>query len=220
MKTVCFSLVLLVMVGWAAQARTQARIDEFPAADLPREGKSLQDFVPIGWTVQEQATGDLNGDGIPDVAAILIESESPDTHERALVVLLGREGGKFTLAGTNGKLVQCKECGGMKESEGIAIKKGVIIVDQMMGSREYAVYTWRFRYDPQTQRFVMIGMDLESADGGRGTGTIESSNYLTGQKITTTYRYDKKGENKITTSTKKDTIPKKTPFFEDVEGDY
>ena len=103
---------------------------------------------------------------------------------------------------------------------GISIKKGVIVVEQMSGSREFANETWRFRYDPQTQRFVMIGKDLETGDGMRGTGTIVSSNYLTGRKITETYRYDKSGEHKIAISKKKAEGPRKTPFMEDVEPEY
>ncbi len=100
---------------------------------------------------------------------------------------------------------------------GISIKKGVIVVDQMGGSREFSNETWRFRYDPKTQRFVLIGRDLETGDGMRGTGTIESCNFLTGRKITQPYRYDEKGERKIAASTKTEKCPEKTPFIEDVE---
>lgn len=220
MKIIWLSLFLIILLGWPAQAGAKG----FPAKNLPPEGKSLVDFVPEGWTVQDQVNGDLNGDGVSDIAAILVQSK-PDSGEdelqRALIVLLGRDKEeRFLLAGTNDKIINCKGCGGVKEMVGVSIKKGVLLVEQMSGSREFANETWRFRYDPQTQRFVMIGHDLETGDGMRGTGTIVSSNYLTGRKITETYRYDKSGEHKIAISTKKAEAPRKTPFMEDVELEY
>jgi len=98
------SLLLLILLGWAAQARTEG----FPVKDLPPEGKSLVDFLPTGWTVEEQVKGDLNGDGVPDIAAILVQGKpdsAEDEPQRALIVLLGRDKEKFVLAGTNDKLL-------------------------------------------------------------------------------------------------------------------
>lgn len=223
MKIIRLSLLLLIVLGWAAQARAEG----FPVKDLPPEGKSSADFVPAGWSVQEEVSSDLNGDGIPDIAAILIQgkpdsdpAEAEDDLQRALIVLLGRDKEKFVPAGTNDKIIRCKGCGGVKESVGISIEKGVVVLRQMSGSREFTDETWRFRYDPQTRRFILIGSDLETGDSVRGKGTTVSSNYLTGRKITATYRYDKKGERKIATATKKGECPRKTPFIEDVETDY
>ena len=47
MKIMGLSLLLLFVMGWAAQAQT----GRFPMKDIPPEGKSLVDFVPQGWTV-------------------------------------------------------------------------------------------------------------------------------------------------------------------------
>ena len=219
MKIMRLSLLLLILVGWAAQARTEG----LPVKDLPPEGKSLVDFLPKGWTVEDQVNGDLNGDGVSDIAAILVQGKpdsAEDEPQRAVIVLLGRDKEKFIPAGINDKFLECKGCLGVKESVGISIKKGVIVVDQMSGSREFSNETWRFRYDPKSQRFVLIGRDLDTGDGMEGTGTIESSNFLTGRKITKTYHYDENGERKIETSTKSEKYPEKTPFIEDVESSW
>jgi hypothetical protein len=219
MKIMRLSLLLLIVLGWAAQARTE----RFPVKDIPPEGKSLVDFLPKGWIVEDQAKGDLNGDGVSDIAAILVQGKpdsAEDEPQRAVIVLLGRDKEKFIPAGTNDKFLECKGCLGVKEAVGISIKKGVIVVDQMSGSREFSNETWRFRYDPKTQRFVLIGRDLDTGDGMQGTGTIESCNFLTGRKITETYRYDENGERKIATSTKREKCPEKTPFIEDVESSW
>lgn len=216
-------VALILLVAGVAPAQEKG----FPVKDLPREGKLLGDFLPRGWVVEEQVYDDLNGDGVPDIAAILIE-DKPDSDEsgvknerqRGLMVLLGREHEKLMLAGSNDRLLQCTTCGGVKGGVAIEIKKGIMIVTQFSGSREFTDDTWRFRYDPQTRRFILIGRDTENGDSALGTGKVESFNTLTGLKITETYRYDREGKRKITVSTKREKVPRKTPFLEDVEVDY
>ncbi|MBF0481071.1 MAG: hypothetical protein HQK81_04095 [Desulfovibrionaceae bacterium] len=184
-QIVWYFLILLCIFGLAGQAQAQ----DASLGDRAREGTSPEDFVPNGWKVDFQVSGDLNGDGVPDVAAILIEDKREDDRtdadegpKHAFIVLLGADNGKFLLAGTNFKLLQCKGCGGVKEFVDIQIKKGVVVVSQMSGSREYTYSTWRFRYDQKLQRFILIGMDIEEGDNVLGKKKIVSSNYLTGLK--------------------------------------
>ena len=222
----CFSLaliVLILLVGGAVPARAEG----FPVKDLPREGKSLGDFLPRGWVVEEQVQGDLTGDGLADLAAMLIEDKPDDDEngtknerQRGLIILVSQGKEKLMLAGSNDRLLQCTTCGGVKGGVTIELKKDVIIVGQMIGSRGFTDETWRFRYDPQTRRFVLIGRDIETGDSVLGTGKVESFNMLTGLKITETYRYDRGGNRKITVSTKREKGAKNTPFLEDVEADY
>lgn len=220
MKIIKLSLILFIILFWTGESRTEG----FPVKDLPASGKSLSHFLPRGWAVDNQAGGDLNGDGISDIAAILFRGkpgstlrEAADEEPRALIVLLGHDKGQFTLAGTNDRFLLHRGCGGVKEGVGIWIKKGVIVVDQWSGSREFSIETWRFRYDPGKSRFVLIGKDIEDSDAFAG-GKIESFNYLTGFKTIKTYRYDETRERKITISTKKGKGAKATPFLEDVES--
>jgi hypothetical protein len=35
---------------------------------IPSEADSVQKFVPAGWKIEEQVTGDLNSDSVPDYA--------------------------------------------------------------------------------------------------------------------------------------------------------
>jgi hypothetical protein len=214
-------IVLVLILGAAAQAQE----DGLPVKHLPREGQTLVDFLPDGWMVEEEVSGDLNGDGGADIAAILIQDQ-PDfdasglksERQRGLVVLIGYENSGFHLAGTNDSLLHCTTCGGVKEGVGLDIKKGILVLSQLSGSRLYTETTWRFRYDHQTQRFILIGRDAENADGTLGTGKVESCNCLTGLKLTETYRHDRDGKRRITLSTTRGQCPKKTPFVEDVTG--
>jgi hypothetical protein len=209
-----FSLMLTLGSGASAQEKA------FSPGALPREGRSLADFTPRGWAVADRANGDLNADGIGDMAAILVQHSSGsdilEESQRVLLVLVSGAPGKFLLGGAHDGLLECVHCGGVKESVGLEIKKGVLIVRQLTGSREFTDQTWRFRYDPKSRRFVLIGKDVTHGDGMLGTGKKESFNLLTGLKISESYRYDQKRDREISLSSKKEKIPKQTPFLEDV----
>lgn len=199
----------------------------FEASQLPREGRSLADFTPRGWIVADRAEGDLNADGILDKAAILVRqssraeqnNESLVESQRVLLVLISGKKGKLWLGGNQPELLQCLHCGGVKESVGIEIRKGILIVNQLTGSREFTDQTWRFRYDPKTRRFMLIGKDVTYGDGALGTGEKASFNFLTGVKISESYRYDPKRNREMTISSRKEKIPPRTPFLEEVKMD-
>jgi hypothetical protein len=227
MKGLRYLRLLLILLMLTMRGAAQAQEEGLLVQALPSAGRSLGDFLPQGWTVEQEVHGDLNGDGGTDIAAILIQdnpqldaSGAPNERQRGLIVLLRHEPNTLIRVGTNQTLLQCTTCGGMKEGVAIDIKKGVMIVGQMSGSREFTDETWRFRYDAQTRRLLLIGRDIENGDSGLGTGKVESCNYLTGLQITETYRYDQKGDRKITVSTKRGKCSKKTVFIEDVKGAY
>ncbi|MDD5037079.1 MAG: hypothetical protein PHE55_20320 [Methylococcaceae bacterium] len=218
---------LLILLGLGMGVTAQAQEVGFPVQHLPREGNSVRDFIPGGWAIEQQVSGDLNGDDISDIAVILVQ-DKPDSDEggvenerlRAMIILLGIGKNKLTLAGTNDNLLQCKACGGVKEGVDIEIKKEVVILSQMSGSREYTDETWRFRYQPRARRFILIGMDIENADSILGKGKIESFNYLAGMKVIEIYRYREASDRTVTVSRKKRKCPRKTPFLEDVGFEY
>jgi len=211
--------LLMITLGGIASAAETA----FDPSKLPREGRSLDDFTPAAWTVADQAEGDLNGDRVADRAAILVRkpagpedfTESP----RVLLVLIGGADGKFVRAGSQANLLVCVHCGGVKEGVGAEIDKGVLIVNQLTGSREFTDQTWRFRYDAKSRRFLLIGLDVTNGDGAVGTGVTESYNFLTGVKISERYRYDRKRDREIMLSSKREKIPKQARFLEEVVGE-
>jgi hypothetical protein len=211
-------VVLISLLGVEAKAGEE----RLPVKRLPHTGNSLQRFVPSGWIVEERAAGDLNGDGVADYAAILVQGK-PDfdkdgvvnERQRGVIIVLSTGKG-FTLAGVNDDLLQCTTCGGVKEGVSITIRKGVVILSQLSGSREFTDETWRFRFAPGNRRFILIGRDVEYGDSILGTGKTESINCLTGRTVSETYRHDEEGRRKITLSTKRGKIPPNTTFIEDV----
>lgn len=181
----------------------QAQDEEVRAlgwSDVAQEGMNFGDFVPDGWAMEEQVSGDLNKDGRVDAAFQLVEdlaaedeNGAPTTRYRALVVIFGKKNGKgFELVTVGSYLMQCTTCGGMLTSVKTEIKNGVLIVDQLMGSREATNLIQRFRWEPLLKRMMMIGVDETNYDRANGDSKTVSKNLLTGIQITETSKGGRK----------------------------
>ncbi|MBL7977109.1 MAG: hypothetical protein JNN12_02125 [Bacteroidetes Order II. Incertae sedis bacterium] len=168
--------------------------------DVAQEGMNIGDFVPEGWTLEEQATGDLNKDGRIDAALQLVEdiaaedeNGAPTTRYRALVIIFRKKNGNgFELNTVGHYVLQCTTCGGMLTSVKTEIKNGVVIVDQLMGSREATNLTQRFRWESLFKRMMLIGEDRVDYDRANGDSKKVSKNLLTGNQVTETSKGGKK----------------------------
>lgn len=192
-------------------------------SQLPKEGKSLTDFVPPGWKIEEQIEGDLNADATPDIVLQLIEDLPAETdgtvndRYRALLVIAKMENDLYLRLAAADKLLFCTTCFGVLNGAPIVkISNGVIIINHLWGSREMSENTQRFRFDPKVKRFVLIGEDYEETDRAEGTSVSESSNYLTGVKIIEKFRLNAQG-NEVKISSAKQRISKQQKFFEDID---
>ncbi len=190
--------------------------DERAAIDsskIPASGNAPADFVPAGWKIEEQISGDVNADGKSDTLLKLIEDKPATNKEdqmvdrgRALVILFAGDDAKLRLGAVADKLLQCTGCGGafygaVDAPANVKIEKGVIIVDQDHGSRWVTETTYRFRFDEQPNKFILIGFDYASRDRAEGSVSTESTNYLTGKRITTVGK-GKRNTTKTTQVTK------------------
>jgi len=219
--------LLSVLLGLAVVALPTVLYgqDERPPLNpalIPAAGATIETFVPAGWKVEEQISGDLNGDRQGDVALDLIEdipAENaegvPNTRMRALVVLLRGSDGSLRRAAVATTLLWCTTCGGMlgdpSGSGGLVrIEKGVLVVDQLSGSREATNQVQRFRWDPKQGAMVMIGLDVVDYDRLNGDSQSTSVNYLTGVRIVEKTRYDKRTDSQKTVSRKKSKVPART----------
>jgi len=223
---VFLSLLLFWPVGALQEG---AKID---AAKLPRTAASVREFVPAGWTVEAQVAGDLNKDAIPDLAVTLVEQmpagadkDNPPERPRALLILLKTADGKFNRAALATKVLACTRCGGAFYGAGespanVEITNGVIVIQQDYGSRELTNETFRFRYDPEIRRFVLIGADVETFDRVTGAGVKESTNFLTGVKLTTKTKLNQQTEKNVTVSNTQQRVSRDKKFIEDVVRSY
>jgi len=177
---------------------------------------------------EAQATGDLNGDSLPDYAIKLVEDKpeknsegDPTERGRALVIALSTKDGKLQRAGVADRLLQCTRCGGafygvVESPANVSIEKGIVVVEQDHGSRDLSDTTYRFRYEPTTQRFVLIGFDFSDVDRLTASGVTESTNYLTGIRITTRGKGNR--DTKTRSVVQKKIIYLEEAAAEDLEG--
>ncbi|MDQ2642544.1 MAG: hypothetical protein M3020_01920 [Myxococcota bacterium] len=184
-------------------------------AALPKRGATPAAFVLKGWSVEVKVEGDLDTDKKPDTVLVLLEDQPEDDRERAVLVLLQRDAG-YVLGGSNVGLVACWMCSGAKGGEGtpsIEIQKGVLLVDQMSGSRQFTTSLDRFRWNRSRRLFEWIGQDLRSADAITGESTETSCNFLTRECIETVSppQVDEEGHELVVEDTKRHwkLLPKK-----------
>lgn len=206
-----------------ATATTQDARRFINLSQVPKDGKAPTDFVPQGWKIEERIEGDLNADTKPDIVLQLIEDLPEETdgaindRYRALLVLAKMENESYHRLAAADRLLFCSTCfGALNGSPVVEISNGVLIVNHLWGSREMSESTQRFRFDPKSKRFLLIGEDLEETDRGEGTSVRESSNYLTGAMIVEKFRMNKQGDM-VKVSTAKRRISKQQKFLEDID---
>src|SRR5205085_10003267 len=187
------SVLALFLACLISPARSLAQGDRtrINKSSIPAVAGAVNNFVPAGWKIEEQVTGDLNGDTVPDYALKLVEDkpakdkdDMATERQRALIIVLRNKEGKLTRAAVTDSLLQCTRCGGafygvVEAPANVKIEKGVIIVEQDHGSRDLTNTTYRFRYDADTQRFILIVFDFADADRVTGKVVSDITNYLT-----------------------------------------
>jgi hypothetical protein len=219
------SLSLLPVLACLCAA-TGARAQDappFPVSAVPARGARVQDFVPRGWKVADQAAGDLNGDGRPDHVVHLVPRDTyysagavtAAPEAQALVILLA-EGRGLRRAGLAPRLLQT-----MVPQWGLrlTIRRGVLIVNQNFGMTEVSDFTHRFRLDPATGRFVLIGRDqfFYHRPQEMTEPVKRSENYLTGVRLITTGHWTSGGGYSETE--KREQIARTKAYFDDMNED-
>jgi len=216
-------LIACHYLGFASDAQEQ--IKRIDASKLPVESATAGDFVPKGWEIEEVVNGDLNGDSIPDVVIKLVEEKPPDfdksnppIRQRALLILFKLPDGRLRRVAFADKVLQYQcQCRGSCERQDIEIAKDVIIIGQCDGGTIMTDETYRFKFDSRTNRFALIGMDYDVVNMRDEREYHESTNFLTGIKITTAGRYNEKKGTLAPASKKRERIVTKKRFIEDVE---
>jgi hypothetical protein len=166
-------------------------------------GLDAKAFVPKGWTLEQQQAGDLNGDGLSDLALAFHQQdphnvipnpggfcgETLDTNPRILAIALAQPGGGYRLATQNHSFVPRNDnpCADDPFSAdgvsggGIEIRHGALQVTLSLfmsaGGWDMGSSVFTFRWQQGALR--LIGFD--STDTKRNSGATQtlSINYLT-----------------------------------------
>ncbi|HZB61169.1 MAG TPA: hypothetical protein VE423_00730 [Microvirga sp.] len=171
---------------------------------LPKQASSAAGFVPRGWVLEAQASGDLNRDAIPDLALVLRQNdpknivknpglgENPfDTNPRILAVAF-RNGpaGDFVLQLENRTLIPRRTDPVMADpfEDGLAIDRGNLRVNLNLwlsaGGWDMSGMSHTLQY--RNGRLELIGYDRSTTNRRSLDTTDVSVNYLSGKmKIST-----------------------------------
>lgn len=197
------------------QNSDEGNVSRIDKSKVPATGAQTSDFVPAGWKIESEAKGDVNGDGRADDVLTVQEEKAAKgkLRGRALIVLTAQRDGSWKKAAVADRILQCADCGsGMAELD-VKVEKGVINVFQAQGNNASSMSneTYRFRPEPATGRFLLIGADYVES-GGPDKVFQESTNFLTGVRKTTR----PKGQKDITTRSR---VEKTKIYLEDVDND-
>ncbi len=213
--------LLLALACLCAPAGARAQdAPRLRPSDVPARGARAADFVPRGWREAARVTGDLDRDGRADTVLHLVAADTPDDplfsaapEGHALVVLLAQADGSLRRGGVAPDLL---ETAAPQYSLELEIRGGVLVAEQLYGMTWVVSLTHRFRHDPSSGRFLLIGRDhyTYTRPLDRDDTVLVSENFLTGVRLTTTGHVR---EGIVAReSTRRETIPHTRLFMEDV----
>lgn len=149
---------------------------------FPSEGQQAADFVPSGWEIMREAKGDLNGDGLEDLA-LVIRGTDPTLHKpsdimsgesrvkmvdgkatlstildqnpRAIIVLV-KEATGYRLVGQNQSVLQPLSSSTGETLQGFEINSGHLNFGQVFMNRRHGEVYLKTAY-----QFRLLDSDLE-----------------------------------------------------------
>jgi hypothetical protein len=172
---------------------------------LASEGPRAASFVPRGWVLEQQAEGDLTGDRRPDLA-VLIRQQRPDDaeHDRARVVVERGADGVYARIGVGTRFLLCSSCyGSVAGAVGtplLSIRRGVLHIDQLSGSREARERALRFRLDAESGRMQLVGEELNTWDRVDRHGTRTVTNHLARTRVIERFTSDERRSRETRTT--------------------
>ena len=166
--------------------------------DLPGHGNNLEELIPEKWDTLSTAKGDLNKDGISDVAFViqgtdkvnfevseLYDQDTLNLNPRVLGIYFGDGSGGYVKQNQSNTFILLRDSPTMDEPlEGIEITdKGVLQIRFLFfysaGSWYTSNHLYQFRF--QNDKFKLIGYDTTDTHRATGEVTSYSINFLTGK---------------------------------------
>jgi hypothetical protein len=231
-----FLLCFILSGGSTPIAAQELVIPEVTYPALAKKAASAAGFVPQGWVLEGQASGDLNRDGIADLALVLRQNEPKNvvehsglgerplnTNPRILAVAF-REGpaGDYILQAENHTLIPRREDPVQvdpfgDDNGGIAIERGGlnITLHLFMTAGGWDMFTATHKFQHRNNRFELSGYDRSSVHRASGKTNDISVNYLTGKMKLATGHIASDKPTKVTWKT----LPRRSPPSLDELGD-
>ena len=218
-------IFLHVLAGFAMIGTAQAQDVAIPEAVFPRlvgQAGGVEGFVPAGWKIDYQQSGDLNGDGHSDLMFVLIDDDPNNlvsdpsfgdgpvnTNPRILGVAFGKTSGGYKLALENHTLIPRIVENVFEDpfqKDGSMISNGTMKISLYGFGSSIWQPQLQFRYGHG--HFELIGCERSSHDRFSGITTVTSANYLTGRVEVTTGSIENDVTKTIVKKLKKAPLPR------------
>ncbi len=166
MKILIYSVFTILCLSTAALADTYTML--------------TNDLMLNNGRILAQARGDLNKDGLEDLAVAVQYNEGVE-ESRCLVLALGQGKGQYTQVLKSWKALMLSGEGGMFEPlESLQIRRNSLFLNFFGGSRTrwYDYYQFQYRSDG----WYLIGLETGNFDVITGESSHNSLNFLTSKK--------------------------------------
>lgn len=151
-------------IGAKADSATDENAGYEMNADVT-SSDNYESFIPNGYDVLQKAEGDLNNDGITDMA-LVVKSQQEKADEmpednvpgRILILLVKDKAGKYSRAAENTNAILAKNEGGASSDDpfdNITITPGKFSITHMGGASERWSYENVFTYDKAANAWLM-----------------------------------------------------------------
>lgn len=194
MKKIIFLILAFLVVQPSFAQHNDVKIKSIVA--------KTSDFIPVGWKLIKEAKGDLNKDGLADVA-LVIENKDPrnfisntdklggDTlnlNPRLVLVAFKKANGTYQLVAKNASFIPTQHnekspclTDPFAENGSIEIAKGLLSIHfqnfYSCGAWEIYNFDYIFRY--QNQKFELIGYNKSSINRSSGEQISTTLNFST-----------------------------------------
>lgn len=181
MRSMKSKVSLLFGIVYCIQSYSQT----FAYPVIKASAKSINEFVPAGWSLLDSAVGDLNKDHKEDFAFVIqskdtIDEVRPDSsinrgRPRILAIAIKNEQ-SYNLVLQDNTFITREGEGGMDPDayDSLEIKKGILLVS-LQFVRAWATY--KFRY--QNNNFFLVGAQFENVYAAGSRFDIYDINFLT-----------------------------------------
>jgi len=201
-----FTLLATSMVMASSASHADDRSDDLGSeGSVAEQAGSAEGFVPDGWYLEKSVAGDLNRDGLPDMALIIRQDDRTliiegdrfgrdryDGNPRTIVVALKQASGGYRQIARNHQIIPVTGSATMDDpidnaSDGsLTIEKGVmrLKIGFWASAGAWHMFNRTFAFRLHDKKLLLIGYDNHHVHRGTGELKTVSINYLTRRKKT------------------------------------